>query len=637
MRANRRRGDRGLIGWAVGRTVAVALAGLTASTQAATYTVGPSGKDFTSIQAAVAAATSPNDVVEVYDGTYVEQVNVSPGHGGANGLTLRAATGQHPILSPTNSGWNLVVLISDRRGVTLQGFEITGSNIVQAVDFRNSSEFRMLDNRIHDLVIGVCHAVEIADYGMSTNGIVAGNSFYNIGDGSPNSQGSLLFIAYYNEVWWADTNPRYAHGLIFSNNVIRNVKLAYPSPGVVLYSKNMVIVDNDFSQMSIGPWYAEVWIGGDNVLFANNRIHEPLVSEYGGQTALRVHFGTNIVVNNNRIINNGVAGGAAIFDTAVVDSWLPSNIPTNVTYVNNVVDCVMGTPTYLYAMVVARTQAFLSNNVCISGSYPLRTDGASQGIVLRNNTAIGTSVGYGGPLDSSHSDPRNTWDGGFYSYQDSGGPYGTGFASPATIDGDAPKNTDTHARSGYWASTGMVASAGSVVVAHPSDTNATGARTKITYNTTQCTFEGETNQAFLIHVQADLRGSVAGLPGTQTNGLAQTLQIAHVFADGHFFATLQLAYNTTNPPAFDESTLSLFSWNARDYRNQYWQLAVAGNVTNSLFLSNDIRRIVGPPDSTLGHYGVDLGNQVVWANINHASDFAAFGRGMPKGTAVLIR
>ncbi|MCQ6963603.1 hypothetical protein PV02_11040 [Methanolobus chelungpuianus] len=88
---------------------------------AATITVGPSDKDYTTINAAVTAA-SPDDIILVSDGVYNEDIIISK-----TNLTIISENGSaNTLIRPSlSSGHTLQVTASN---VTIQGFNITGGS-----------------------------------------------------------------------------------------------------------------------------------------------------------------------------------------------------------------------------------------------------------------------------------------------------------------------------------------------------------------------------------------------------------------------------------------------------------------------------------------------------------------------------
>lgn len=87
--------------------------------QAAIITVGPDGCNYTSIQAAINAA-SPGDTIEVQNSTYYENVNVT------EQITLRGMNtgGGMPVV---DASWNGSAITLSTDGIALEGFKATNS------------------------------------------------------------------------------------------------------------------------------------------------------------------------------------------------------------------------------------------------------------------------------------------------------------------------------------------------------------------------------------------------------------------------------------------------------------------------------------------------------------------------------
>ncbi|TRZ68491.1 MAG: hypothetical protein D4Q77_01270, partial [Methanothrix sp.] len=149
---------------------------LPVAAQASTITVGPVGYDYVNIQDAVEGA-SPGDVIEVYSGTYYENVNVT------KLLTLR---GQGmPIIDAGGSG-NAIILNAD--GVTLEGFIATNAGEKKPGIWVLSSGNVIRRNIVNDNDVGFF--IETAD-----NCIITGNDANNngmIGIGLTNSNENTI-------------------------------------------------------------------------------------------------------------------------------------------------------------------------------------------------------------------------------------------------------------------------------------------------------------------------------------------------------------------------------------------------------------------------------------------------------------
>ena len=115
-----------------------------------TWTVGPSGCDFTSIQAAINAANW-GDTVEVHSGTYYENVRVVN-----KKLTLRGVDtgGGKPVVDAGGTG-RAISLFED--GITVEGFYITNSSDRLAGIFVGAfSDINIKGNTVSNNWIGIC-------------------------------------------------------------------------------------------------------------------------------------------------------------------------------------------------------------------------------------------------------------------------------------------------------------------------------------------------------------------------------------------------------------------------------------------------------------------------------------------------
>ena len=88
---------------------------------ATTYTVGASGCDYTTIQAAVNAASS-YDTIYVYNGSYTENVDISTAH-----LTLQGEGRDVVTVTAANSGDHVFEVTADY--VNISGFTATGTTV----------------------------------------------------------------------------------------------------------------------------------------------------------------------------------------------------------------------------------------------------------------------------------------------------------------------------------------------------------------------------------------------------------------------------------------------------------------------------------------------------------------------------
>jgi hypothetical protein len=79
---------------------------------------------------------------------------------------------------------------------------------------------------------------------------------------------------------------------------------------------------------------------------------------------------------------------------------------------------------------------------------------------------------------------------------------------------------------------------------------------------------------------------------------------------------------------YDPESCRLYVWNTI---NTEWQLA--GKWSNTNASSGNF--IEGPPTLVLGDWGVDIGKYMVWANVDHASTYAAAGTPEPATLSLL--
>lgn len=111
--------------------------------------------------------------------------------------------------------------------------------------------------------------------------------------------------------------------------------------------------------------------------------------------------------------------------------------------------------------------------------------------------------------------------------------------------------------------------------------------------------------------------------------MGTTLVVETPLADGDFLATIKIPFSTADLDGLNWRFLSLQYWNGSS-----WELAVLGNTQNSpshLGVEGDRYEaedtVIPTLSSDLGDYGVfwnpTEGKGFVWANVDHATDFAA--------------
>jgi|GEM_PF-2799043 len=338
---------------------------------------------FNTITNAIAAATN-GDLIEVYPGTYKEQLRIN----GMTNLALRAWDWTNSK-NNTNTvilvnGFNFVAGLNNCQNVTVQGFLINGQAVagIKGIMLQNSAHSRIMNNRIisnhdtgifidfnssHNLVssniiynntgMGMREGITI----NSTNNKIEYNTVYNQKGGIPLSQNyfgiNLAMSSFSNFV---RSNSLYSNdhgihlggvrnriennfitnnngnGIIITgrtnyiyNNTVRNSKrngIFFPSSG--FNSDNTVVSNFIFSSGTNGITVSD----GDNSVFKYNIIEANL------NNGIMVKGTDNCLFNNNRIFSNALNGILISSNTAqhtVSDNEIYNNTMSGVALVSN--------------------------------------------------------------------------------------------------------------------------------------------------------------------------------------------------------------------------------------------------------------------------------------------------------------
>ena len=238
---------------------------------AATITVGPSGKDYTTINSAVTAA-SPNDIILVGDGIYNENIILSK-----ENLTIISENGSSSafIRPSLSSNHTFHVTASN---TTIRGFNITGGGYYERAG-------------IYALSVSNC---TFSENQVNTNhyGIYLKSSSNNI------IQNNNLSSNYYTGVYLDSSNNN-----VFTNNVANSNNYA----GIFLMTSSS---NNTFANNTVSFNYIGIQIGhlSDNNLLTNNTANS------------NTCYGTLLAGSSNiTLINNGMSSNNYNFEVYGLD------------------------------------------------------------------------------------------------------------------------------------------------------------------------------------------------------------------------------------------------------------------------------------------------------------------------------
>lgn len=523
--------------------VGVAFSGFVSEASAATLEVGAS-KPYATITGAVAAA-SAGDTVLVYSGIYTEMVTIASAK---TNLTVQSAPGEAPVVSPTNALAKGFDIQAD--GVTVQGFEITGSNIVFGIVISDAkARVQILTNTIHDLRTTANGAGIICAifFDRVYDAVIAGNTIRDLRMENSGTYGSAIWQSVQTTSGTLTISNNTIYALAFTNDV------STFSSGILLRggTGSVSIVNNDISEVKQTQNNGVLCLTGNGYRIQNNRIR----ISFNGYLVptITLTTSTNAIINNNYLASYF---GAFMYGTST----------TNIIFVNNTIlnpfrgVGVPGPATY-QMWLGWNPGAYgwaISNNVMVNYDTAISVGGNTRANRIGANAFFSSWEAYGN--DDNVTAPSNVWNGNFYGLKSAalaaGTNYATGKPSPFTIAG-AAANVDSAALPGYLTAMDRRSNQAAQVAGHTNDFNGVGARTKITYDTTRGAFPAGSNVAYFIHILSDTRNSLAGLPAAQTNHLLATLRVAHTLLDGQFFATIQVAYDPTNAIAMDKTRSDL--------------------------------------------------------------------------------
>jgi hypothetical protein len=281
-----------------------------------TLTVGP-GKEFGTIQAAVNASTS-GDTIDVYSGTYTEQVTIPVG---LNNLTLESGPGQIVTIQAPSSldSTGAIVRIDGAQNTILQGFTIAGPGTTGGtlqfgvlVDAGGSATIRNNDvTHIEDSSLGTSntgYAIAVTDG--------SANILSNIVD---NYQKGGILIGLTPTVTgsstWSqigDVESNYVTGAGGTSQLTQN-GIIFSGLGATGTAKMNHVTANNFTQS--GPEFGNA--AGILLFNAGNSISVLNNIAYNNDTNIVVDGGSGSV--NTRGSNFAIVSGNQVYNATVFD------------------------------------------------------------------------------------------------------------------------------------------------------------------------------------------------------------------------------------------------------------------------------------------------------------------------------
>ncbi len=326
--------------------------------------------DFGTVQAGLDAAAA-GDVVEVCEagGPYSEKITFpASGSAGAGYITLRACSGDRPVLDGTGVNGANMVTIADRSYVRIEGFEIRnnlGVNDGSGIRVTGSgSHIEILDNEIHE--IRGQDAMGITVYGTDptpiSNLLIDGNEIY---DCDPYRSEALVLNA--NVTDFAVTNNTVRDVNNIGIDFIGGETDINPDSSLVarngVCSGNTVIRAKEQGGGYAGGIYVD---GGRDIVIESNIITESdLGIEIGAENSGTTT--SNIVVRDNFVYANDKVGIVFGGFSAGVGRVRDSVFTNNTTYMNDTLQEGFGELWIQYA-----ENNKISNNIFFgTGSVPI--------------------------------------------------------------------------------------------------------------------------------------------------------------------------------------------------------------------------------------------------------------------------
>ncbi|MCD6330764.1 MAG: right-handed parallel beta-helix repeat-containing protein, partial [Thermoplasmata archaeon] len=250
----------------------------------------------TSIQDAIDNA-SDGDIIYVWDGTYIENVNVNK---------------RVTIIGNGSAFCKIVGFVKiDADDVTIDGFNITNSGNVGIYVSNGHKNIKIKNNTIGDIKNNYAVGIDVS-YDCE-NITIEGNVIRNINGTDPSSGYShgIILYGYYAKI----------SNVSIADNEIYNVTSMRAAYGITLHSycKNVTIDGNKIWNITAVGWSAGIVAWGAHlpagvnapmyVNITNNDIWNVTASYYGGAGIGLDYFANNVTIMRNNIRDNTVGIG----------------------------------------------------------------------------------------------------------------------------------------------------------------------------------------------------------------------------------------------------------------------------------------------------------------------------------------
>jgi hypothetical protein len=301
----------------------------------ATRTVGPSGKDHTTIQAAF-DASSAGDFIDVYAGTYTDTRSVTNAGGqrdvivhvnksgtSGNPITIRAV--EAGVILDGGGTANAAFSMHQRQYITIDGFEITnftlvgeadnGYGIIEVQDYGSGSNafVTIQNNNIHDnacdadstdhacINLPGCGAVTVSNNYLNfySNGTQRGSGVRG-NDCSTVTVEDNIIIDPYTGIYFSQS----VHNHIYRRNYVRNAKL----PGIWSRSGRNCLIYANVCEFISGS-RAGIQAG---ILLNDNTDASAISDEFSfvlHNTSIGYDYGIYIYAQNGATVANNILKG----------------------------------------------------------------------------------------------------------------------------------------------------------------------------------------------------------------------------------------------------------------------------------------------------------------------------------------